>query len=172
MERIAKKICLMGLSGKTAGMGGIEEWLKGDSSLSTLGVKIFCKTVELEAHHLSNKRVLQLIIWSLKLGFFHRLTASYLRGASGAIVMVDTPSEETLESLSEAKNLFFSVNPNALLIVVFNPLEVKNAKPVQDMLASGWENPTCTFFFIDPENPSRSINELLQNIAYKIIESA
>ncbi len=165
MERIAKKICLMGLSGKTAGMGGIEEWLKGDSSLSTLRVK-------LEAHHLSNKRVLQLIIWSLKLGFFHRLTASYLRGASGAIVMVDTPSEETLESLSEAKNLFFSVNPNALLIVVFNPLEVKNAKPVQDMLASGWENPTCTFFFIDPENPSRSINELLQNIAYKIIESA
>lgn len=137
----------MGLSGKTAGIGGIAEQLKGDYSLSILDVKIFGKAVKLEAHQWKNKIVLKLMILSLKIDFFQWLTASYLRGASGTIVMVDSPSEQTLESLSEAKNIFFSIKPNALLRVVFNSLEVKNAKPLPYMLAWGWENPTCTFFY-------------------------
>ncbi|MCT7948513.1 hypothetical protein NG798_01790 [Ancylothrix sp. C2] len=117
MERISKGICLMGLFGKNTRMGGVEHWLMGGSWLSTLGVKNFCRTVELDAAHLTKKRVLPLIILFLKQAIFNRLRVSYLRAASGAV---------------------------SLLIFVFNFLEVKQAKPSQEMLALKSENQNCT----------------------------
>jgi len=93
---IQKKICLLGgfSVGKTSLIKRYVDSIFDDKYLTTVGVKIDKKQIEVE-----NKKV-NLMIWDLAgEDDFCRLQMSYLRGASGYILVADPTRPHTLDKL-------------------------------------------------------------------------
>src|ERR687886_2528500 len=123
MSIISKKICMVGDFGvgKTSLIRRFVERQFSDQYLSTVGVKISRKTVELVGVKQQDKVNLQLLIWDLE-GHtkFKGIAPSYLQGSSGAIVVADVSRLETIERLSEHVQLFSSINPKGAIVVALN----------------------------------------------------
>lgn len=137
MATISKKICLIGDFGvgKTSLIRRFVERQFSDQYLSTVGVKISRKTVELEGVKEQENINLQLMIWDLE-GHtkFKAIAPSYLQGASGAIVVADVTRQETLERIIEHLNLFFSINPKGFIIVALNKSDLFEEEKIAKFL--------------------------------------
>lgn len=123
MPIISKKICLVGDFGvgKTSLIRRFVERQFSDQYLSTVGVKISKKTVEMPSLEPGEALNLQLMIWDLE-GHtkFKAIAPSYLQGASGGIIVADVTRKDTIERIPEHVNLFFSVNPKGVVIIALN----------------------------------------------------
>ena len=132
MSIISKKICLIGdfSVGKTSLIRRFVEDKFSDRYLSTVGVKISRKPIELATPKVS--RSVHLLIWDIEgQTKFQSITANYLRGASGSIIVADLTRPETLEHLQKHLDLFLSVNPQGLATIAFN----KSDLAVEEKLA-------------------------------------
>ena len=92
---IQKKICLLGGFGvgKTSLVSRFVHSIFSDKYLTTLGVKIEKKTVTVDAE------TVDLIIWDLHgEDDFQKVNLSYLRGASGYLLVVDGTRMGTLDT--------------------------------------------------------------------------
>jgi small GTP-binding protein len=90
-----KKICLLGgfAVGKTSLVSRYVHSMFSDRYLTTIGVKIEKKTVDLGTHHVD------LIIWDIYgEDDFQKLRLSYLRGASGYLLVMDGTRRATLDT--------------------------------------------------------------------------
>ena len=93
-----KKICMVGAFavGKTSLVKQFVECIFDEKYHTTIGVKIDKKTVEY------NDKTVQLMIWDIEgVDVFTDLKPSYLRGASGIILVVDGTRKKTLEPARE-----------------------------------------------------------------------
>lgn len=91
---IQRKICMLGSFsvGKTSLIRRFVSSMFDDTYLTTVGVKIDKKTVELD------DRSLMLMIWDLAgEDDYNVLKTSYLRGAHGYLLVVDSTRPKTLE---------------------------------------------------------------------------
>ena len=124
MSNISQKICTIGdfAVGKTSLIRRFVESKFSDDYLSTVGVKISRKIIDLHADKSKKQIELQFLIWDIEgKTKFKGIAPSYLQGAKGAIVVVDVTRQETISNLPEHIDLFFSVNPkNTKIIVAFN----------------------------------------------------
>ena len=99
---IQKKICLLGGFGvgKTSLVGRFVHSIFSDKYLTTLGVKIDKKSVAIDA------QTVDLIIWDLHgEDEFQKVNMSYLRGASGYLLVADGTRRHSIDtafSLHEA----------------------------------------------------------------------
>jgi small GTP-binding protein len=90
-----KKICLLGgfAVGKTSLVSRFVHSMFSDRYLTTVGVKIEKKTVDVDDRHVD------LVIWDIYgEDDFQKLRTSYLRGASGYLLVVDGTRLTTLET--------------------------------------------------------------------------
>lgn len=175
MATISKKICLVGDFGvgKTSLIRRFVERQFSDRYLSTVGVKISRKTVELEQGTQNEALSLQLMIWDLE-GHtkFKGIAPSYLQGASGAIVVADVTRQETLDRITEHLNLFFSVNPKAFIIVALNKSDMFEDEKIDKMLE--------LYQFADHDRvisthstsakTGKDVDLIFQKLSYKMIE--
>ncbi|MDJ0634600.1 MAG: Rab family GTPase [Xenococcaceae cyanobacterium MO_188.B29] len=132
MANISKKICLVGdfSVGKTSLIRRFVEDKFSDRYLSTVGVKISRKVVEFATNQINQS--VNLLIWDIEgQTKFQSIAPSYLKGASGSIIVADITRPETLESLQRHLDLFFSVNPQGLVMVALN----KSDLAVEEKLA-------------------------------------
>ena len=118
MSVITKKICLLGdfNVGKTSLIRRFVEDKFSDQYLSTVGVKVSRKSLEvktdLEIHQVS------LMVWDLEGNTkFKPITPSYLKGASGSIIVADLTRTTTLNSLNQHIALFLSINPKGTVAI-------------------------------------------------------
>jgi small GTP-binding protein len=89
------KICMLGAfaAGKTSLVERFVKSIFSDKYLTTVGVKIDKKTVQVK------NRVIELLLWDLHgEDDFQKVRTSYLRGASGYFLVVDGTREATLET--------------------------------------------------------------------------
>lgn len=131
MSIIQKKICLVGdfHVGKTSLIRRFVDRQFSDKYLSTVGVKISRKLIEIKPENQSQNKQsqqVQLIIWDLEgQTKFQSITPSYLQGAKGAIIVGDVTRPETIEHVKDHIELFFSVNPkNSSVIVALNKADL------------------------------------------------
>ena len=125
MSAITKKICLLGdfSVGKTSLTRRFVENIFSDQYLSTVGVKISRKSLqiktELDTHQVN------LLIWDLE-GHtrFKSITPSYLKGASGSIIVADLTRSKTLNNLSQHLDLFLEINPQGSVIIALNKADL------------------------------------------------
>jgi GTPase SAR1 family protein len=90
-----------------------------DKYISTIGVKVSRKTVVIP--HNGDVVDLTMMIWDLAGSEeFTPVRASYLRGASGAVLVCDLTRPETLDNLSIYADDLRSVNPDARLTLAGN----------------------------------------------------
>ncbi|HEX8000816.1 MAG TPA: Rab family GTPase [Pyrinomonadaceae bacterium] len=90
---IQKKICMLGTFavGKTSLVRRFVESIYSDKYHTTVGVKIDKKQVAVEGHEL------MLLLWDIEgAESAHELRKSYLRGASGYLLVADGTRQETL----------------------------------------------------------------------------
>lgn len=177
MSALSKKICILGddLVRDDSQRSGFVKRHLGHTYLSTLGVRISCKSLEVFGGERQPKQKLQLIIWDLQCGNkFKSVARSYLQGASGAVIVADASREETLALLSERIQLFLSVNPKGFIVIAWNQSEMVDEKKLEelasqapklapDRVLGSYKTSTQTGAYTD---------EIFIQLAYKIIALA
>ncbi|MGK7901486.1 MAG: Rab family GTPase [Hormoscilla sp.] len=133
---ISKKICMIGdfSVGKTSLIRRFVDRQFSDKYLSTVGVKISRKAVEVTGEK-GEQKDLQMLIWDIEgQTKFKAIAPSYLLGAKGAIIVADVSREETIESLPEHVKLFLSVNKKGFMIIALNKADLIDAEKMEKIL--------------------------------------
>lgn len=175
MPIISKKICLVGDFGvgKTSLIRRFVERQFSDQYLSTVGVKISRKTLELLGVKQQEKLNLQLLIWDLE-GHtkFKAIAPTYLQGANGALIVADVTRQETLERLSEHIQLFLSVNPKGFVNVALNKSDLVEQEELVNLLSyyQFKEQERVLTTYSTSAKTGSSVDEIFQKLAYRIIE--
>ncbi len=121
MISLSKKVCLLGDYGvgKTSLVRRFVYNLFEDKYLSTIGVKVSRKVIALA--HGSDIVELTLMLWDLAGSEeFDSVRASYLRGATGAIVVCDLTRPATLGAASKYAAELRLMNSAARLVIAAN----------------------------------------------------
>lgn len=114
---IQKKICLFGdvAVGKTSLVRRFVEGRFDDRYLSTIGVKVSRRLVEL------GERRLNLLIWDLAGNEeFNGLQANYIHGAAGALLVCDLTRADTLNALERYARHLWNIHPGVPVFLVAN----------------------------------------------------
>jgi small GTP-binding protein len=134
-REVSKKICLLGdfAVGKTSLVHRFVYDRFDDKYISTIGVKVSRKVV-MVPHDASNSVTkISLLIWDLAGSQeFHSLQSSYLRGASGAILVCDLTRPATLDSLPRYLESLQRLVDNAQLAVVANKADLADQRSISE----------------------------------------
>ncbi len=143
MHTVQKKVCLLGdfAVGKTSLIRRFVEGRFDDRYLSTIGVKISRKTLTRDDH------LLNLLIWDLAGGDdFSKASASYLRGAAGALLVCDLTRAATLDTLTDYAYQLRAIDETAVLVLVGNKADLLDERQISDAdLAAVAETFTAPF---------------------------
>jgi small GTP-binding protein len=127
MSLISRKVCLIGDFGvgKTSLIRRFVDRQFSDQYLSTVGVKISRKTVAVSHGHSSEPTPLQLLIWDIEGAHaFKSAAQSYLQGAKAALIVGDASASETLDHIPDHIQRFLSLNPQAVVAIAFNKVDL------------------------------------------------
>lgn len=171
MASIQKKICLLGdfAVGKTSLVRRFVEGIFDDRYLSTIGVKVDRKTVQLQ--HNSQNNELTMLIWDLVGGEkFDRVISNYYRGAAGALLVGDLTRPETIKYLRGSARDFWSVNPHTPLIMVGNKIDLVEQPGliIEDLTAIAAE---CHApWFLSSAKTGENVETLFQTLGQRMLK--
>jgi small GTP-binding protein len=177
MSTISKKICLVGDFGvgKTSLIRRFVERQFSDQYLSTVGVKISKKTLELPSGEQPKDLNLQLMLWDLE-GHtkFKAIAPSYLQGASGALIVADVTRQDTVARIPEHINLFLSVNPKGLLMLALNKSDLVEPEKLEKLsqLLQNAQPERVVAMYQTSAKTGAYVDEIFQRLAYRIIAPA
>ncbi len=121
---INKKICMVGAFavGKTSLVKQFVESIFSEKYHTTIGVKIDKKTV------LHGDQTIQLLVWDIEgVDVFTDLKPSYLRGASGIILVVDGTRSQSLKTAKHIKKLVNNTLGEIPIILVINKADLSES---------------------------------------------
>jgi len=137
---IQKKVCMVGLygTGKTSLVQRFVHSLFSERYLSTVGVKIDRKPVELDGTSLT------LMLWDLAGRDGHEdITTSYLRGTHAILYVADGTRRETCDQLPELRALVRDAAGEVPEVLALNKADLKERWTITDAdeqgLASAWD---------------------------------
>jgi small GTP-binding protein len=129
MSILSKKVCLIGDFGvgKTSLIRRYIDRQFSDQYLSTIGVKISQKNIDLTNPNCLDRK-LQLLIWDIEgQTKFQAIARNYLEGAQGAIIVADLNRQDTIDNIPAHIELVTSVNPKGLILMVaINKIDILN----------------------------------------------
>jgi len=126
---ISKKICMLGsfAVGKTSLVSQYVSSIFSDKYLSTVGVKVDRKSLTV------NGQDVTLMLWDLYgEDGFQSVQKSYLRGASGYLLVVDGTRFQTLAAARELQKMAASVVGPAPFLVALNKADLASEWQVDD----------------------------------------
>lgn len=167
MSVIARKICLIGDFGvgKTSLISRFVDRQFSDEYLSTVGVKISRKLIDVE--NAGTQTVFQLLIWDIEGSTkFKTIAPSYLQGAKGAIVVADVTRPETLENLSEHIERFIKLNPQGVLVVALNKSDLVDPEQLDELLKKSQDHhPGVLSIYPTSAKTGIHVDQLFQTLA-------
>ena len=137
---IQKKICLLGGFGvgKTSLVAQFVHSMFSDKYLTTIGVKIDKKSVTVDETHV------ELVIWDIY-GHddFQKLRVSYLRGASGYLLVADGTRRATLDTADELRRLAEEAVGRVPFVLAVNKADLRrdwqiDAAAIDERSRAGW----------------------------------
>ena len=126
---IQKKVCLLGAYGvgKTSLVSRYVHSMFSEKYMTTIGVKIDKKSVDVE-----NERV-ELVIWDIYgQDDFQKVRMSYVRGASGYLLVMDGTRGATLEIALSLQRSAEETVGSVPFIVVVNKADLSGQWEIQD----------------------------------------
>ncbi|MCS6993535.1 MAG: GTP-binding protein [Anaerolineales bacterium] len=130
LTTIQKKVCLLGefAVGKTSLVRRFVEGRFDDRYLSTIGVKISRKSVELPHGRIN------LLLWDLAGSdeFNGQIRANYLRGAAGALIVCDLTRPETLTGFHRYVEQIQTVGLSIPVVFVGNKVDLTDLRAISD----------------------------------------
>jgi small GTP-binding protein len=137
---IQKKVCMVGLfgTGKTSLVQRFVTSLFSERYLSTVGVKIDRKPVELEGASVT------LVLWDLAGRDSHEdITPSYLRGSHAILYVADGTRRETCDQLPELRQLVRDAAGEVPSVLAVNKADLQDRWALQGgdeaALAKEWD---------------------------------
>lgn len=124
---IRKKICMLGSFGvgKTSLVRQFVFKKFEEQYLSTIGVQITQKDLEIFSPVRQENISIKLILWDLAhIEQFDKVIENYFRGANGAIIVVDMTRAQTLTEIERYLTLFLNINPESKLVLVANKCDL------------------------------------------------
>lgn len=137
---IQKKVCMLGATGvgKTSLVSQFVLSVFSDTYLTTIGVKVDKKTVSIDG------RDVTLLLWDIYgQDEFQTVRASYLRGASGYLLVADGTRPLTLATARELQSVADGVIGRVPFVLVLNKSDLANEWHVDDralwrLAEDGW----------------------------------
>ncbi|MBE9118839.1 GTP-binding protein [Lusitaniella coriacea LEGE 07157] len=175
MSTVSRKMCLIGDFGvgKTSLIRRFVDRQFSDKYLSTVGVKISRKAVEVSQGDGNSPKSVQLLIWDLE-GHtkFKAIAPSYLQGAKGALIVADVSRLETVERLGEHIKLFSSVNPKGLMILALNKTDLVEEGKLEEFLQFAREFQSDRVFevYLTSAKTGKDVDGMFQTLASKMLE--
>ncbi len=169
MSTISKKVCLVGDFGvgKTSLIRRFVDRQFSDKYLSTVGVKISRKTVDLI--DIPQKKELQLLIWDIEgSNKFKSIAPTYFQGAKGAIIVADITQQDTLISVGEHIQNFLAVNPQASIVVALNKsdlIEAEYLEKIRQMYQFDNHNNVLSTYLTSAKT-GKNVDEMFQLLAH------
>jgi small GTP-binding protein len=137
---IQKKVCMVGVfgTGKTSLVQRFVHSLFSERYLSTVGVKIDRKPVELDGSTVT------LMLWDLAGRDGHEdITTSYLRGAHAILYVADGTRRETCDQLPELRHLVRDAAGEVPAVLALNKADLTDRWALgggdEETLAGGWD---------------------------------
>jgi len=166
--QLQKKICMLGdfSVGKTSLVRRFVYDLFEDKYLSTIGVKISRKSVEL------GNDIIHLLIWDLAGGEeFSGVQSSYLQGSSGGILVCDLTRKNTLAIIENYANQLLEIQPKSSIILIANKADLVDEREISD---EALENIAATLnakLFITSAKTGENIEDAFHTLASSFIPS-
>ena len=137
MRVLQKKICMIGAPGvgKTSLVARYVHGIFSERYLSTIGVKIDRKVLERQHDRL------QLMLWDINgNGTLNQLTMSYMRGASGYLLVADGSRAETLDTAASLQAQLASAHADLPFVLLLNKADLRSAWQLEPTAveALGW----------------------------------
>lgn len=172
---ISKKMCMIGDFGvgKTSLIRRFVDRQFSDQYLSTVGVKISSKNVELEGVKHRDNVTAKLLIWDLE-GHtkFKGIAPNYLQGASGVLIVADVSRSETVERISEHIQLFSSVNPKGSIIVALNKVDLIDEEKLALLveISHGIGQDKVIAVYATSAKTGKDVDDIFYKLAYTMVE--
>ncbi|MEH2118227.1 Rab family GTPase [Nostoc sp.] len=170
---MSKKICLFGDFGvgKTSLIRQFVECQFSDEYLSTVGVKISRKSVDVSKKDLYNKQNLQLIIWDIEgSNKFKAVAQNYFQGSKGAVIVGDVTQPETLNHLQEHIQNFLAVNPKSYIVVALNKSDMIAAEYLEKMRQMyQFEQSNVLDTYLTSAKTGKNVDEIFKTLATRLI---
>lgn len=91
-----------------------------DSYLTTIGVKVTKKEAVI-----NDKVSVDLLLWDIAgSDKFNQISPEYIKGASAGIIVADITRNNTIETISAHVDLLKNVNPDILILVALNKMDL------------------------------------------------
>lgn len=175
MSMISKKICLIGDFGvgKTSLIRRFIDRQFSDQYLSTIGVKISRKVIEVLEQE-TGPRTIQLLIWDIEgRTKFQAITPSYVEGAQGAIIVSDLSRQDSVSHIQEHIDLVSTANPQGIpLILAFNKCDLLiSLTPEQTEFIQTLEaHPQVSICYLTSAKTGQYVDEMFQTLAHDLLK--
>ncbi len=161
---IQKKICLLGAFavGKTSLVSRFVKSIYSDQYLTTVGVKVDKKTVQL------GDQQVNLILWDLAgEDEFQKVRMDYLRGAAGYLLVADGTRRSTLDTARMLEQRVTKDIGPLPFVLLLNKADLVNEwdvdeQAMKEILASGWDT------FKSSAKTGEGVEEAFQLLAKKM----
>lgn len=177
MAKVSRKICLVGDFGvgKTSLIRRFVDRQFDDRYLSTVGVKISRKLVELDPSlpDIATTEV-QLLIWDLEgRNKFKEIVPSYLQGSRGAILVGDVSRPGTLHSLTEHVAQFCKINPKSKVMIALNKADLLDEGVPLDLapLKAVDEHPQVVKRYFTSAKTGNQVDDLFVRLTYQMLRT-
>lgn len=174
MLEISKKICLIGdfCVGKTSLIRRFVDNQFSDSYLTTVGVKVCQKKLEILYPPTNTLTLMNLLIWDIE-GHtnFKAIIPNYLRGSTGAILVADLTRIHSIENIKNHIDLFLSLNPNAKIVIALNKADIVPSNHIEELLKSyqtSWQNSLIVNHYLTSAKTGKNVELLFHSLAENI----
>ncbi len=161
-----KKICMLGsfAVGKTSLVRRFVENMFSDKYITTIGVKIDKKIIDLKSQSLT------LVIWDIAgENGFHQIHGTYLRGMSGYILVADKTRTSTLDTVINIQKTVGQVFRDVPSVLIMNKMDLTGQWDVQEsaidrLSQEGWD------VFRTSAKTGQNVEEAFNRLASQMLE--
>ena len=165
---IQKKICMLGdfAVGKTSLVMRFVEGRFDERYLSTIGVKVSRRTVEL-----ANYPPIHLLVWDLAGSEeFTGVQTSYLQGASGALLVCDLTRKGTLVGIETYAQRLRQVNTKVALILAGNKVDLLDSREIEDSQLAEMADRLKAQWFVTSAKSGNGVAQAFERLAQELLE--
>ncbi len=171
MGPLSKKVCMLGTFavGKTSLVRQFVHSTFIDDYLSTIGVQMSNKTVNVDIPGTGKTREVKLILWDLShVEKFDAAVKAHLHGSHAAIVVFDLTRPQTFSEYEDMLHGYLESNPDSKLVFAGNKTDVSTDDASRQEISQVAEKFGCPVFFTSAKT-SDNVEALFQTVAFQFV---